>query len=64
MHVARVNESRNAHEVLIGRPKGLRVLGRISCRWENCIKISIKEAGGEGVNWILRFRLGTGEGML
>lgn len=39
MHVARVNENRNAHEVLIGRPKGLRLLGIANCRWEGSIKM-------------------------
>jgi len=52
------------HKVLIRKPKGLRLLGRASCRRENSIEIIIKEAGWEGMNWILCFGLGTGEGML
>jgi hypothetical protein len=38
-----VNENRNAHEVLIGRHKGLRLLGIANCRWEGSIKIGMKE---------------------
>jgi hypothetical protein len=41
--VARVNENKNAHNVLTGRPKGFRPLGIANCRWEGSIKIGMKE---------------------
>jgi len=32
-----VNENKNAHKVLIGRPNGFRPLGIENCRWEGSI---------------------------
>jgi hypothetical protein len=32
------------------KPEGLKLLGRATCRWENCIKIGIKGTGWEGVS--------------
>jgi len=30
---------------LVGKPEGMRILGRPSCRWEDNIKIDIQEVG-------------------
>ena len=35
-HVARMEQSRNAYRVLVGKPEGKRPLGRPSRRWEGC----------------------------
>ncbi|KAJ4448776.1 hypothetical protein ANN_00167 [Periplaneta americana] len=42
-HVARMGESRNAYRVLVGRPEGKRPLGRPRRRWEDNIKMDLRE---------------------
>ncbi|KAJ4452141.1 hypothetical protein ANN_03659 [Periplaneta americana] len=44
-HLARMGESRNACRVLVGRPEGKRPLGRPRCRWEDNIKMDLREVG-------------------
>ncbi|KAJ4432361.1 hypothetical protein ANN_20980 [Periplaneta americana] len=44
-HVARMDESRNAYRVLVGRPEGQRPLGRPRRRWEDNIKMEVREVG-------------------
>ena len=39
--MARVNENRNAHEFLIGRLEGLRLLGIANYRRERGIKVGV-----------------------
>jgi len=51
-HVAPMAEGRGVYRVLIGRPKGKRPLGRPRCRWENNIKLDLREIGIDGMNWI------------
>jgi hypothetical protein len=38
-HVARMGEGRGVYRVLVGKPKGKRLLGRPRRRWEDNIKI-------------------------
>ncbi|KAJ4436535.1 hypothetical protein ANN_16566 [Periplaneta americana] len=51
-HVARMGESRNAYKVLVGRPEGKRPLGRSRRRWEDNIKMDLREVGYDGRDWI------------
>ncbi|KAJ4431153.1 hypothetical protein ANN_19748 [Periplaneta americana] len=51
-HVARMGESRNAYRVLVGRPEGKRPLGRSRRRWEDNIKMDLKEVGNDDRDWI------------
>ncbi|KAJ4443700.1 hypothetical protein ANN_05375 [Periplaneta americana] len=51
-HVARMGESRNAYRVLVGRPEGKRPLGMPRRRWEDNIKIDLREVGYDGRDWI------------
>jgi hypothetical protein len=51
-HVAHMGEGRGVYRVLVGRPKGRRPLGRPRCRWEDNIKMDIREIGINGANWI------------
>ncbi|KAJ4439876.1 hypothetical protein ANN_08005 [Periplaneta americana] len=51
-HVARMGESRNAYRVLVGRPEGKRPLGRPRRRWEDNIKMDLKEVGYDDRDWI------------
>jgi len=44
-------EMRNAYEILVGKPEGKRPLGRPGHRWENNIKLCLKErVWGFGLN--------------
>ncbi|KAJ4437782.1 hypothetical protein ANN_13720 [Periplaneta americana] len=52
-HVARMGEFRNAYRVLVGRPEGKRPLGRPRRRWENNIKMDLREVGYDGRDWII-----------
>ncbi|KAJ4450892.1 hypothetical protein ANN_02325 [Periplaneta americana] len=51
-HVARMGESRNAYNVLVGRPEGERPLGRSRPRWEDNIKTDLREVGYDDRDWI------------
>jgi hypothetical protein len=37
---------------LVGKPEGKRPLGRPRRRWENNIKMDLREIGIDGANWI------------
>ncbi|KAJ4435669.1 hypothetical protein ANN_18285 [Periplaneta americana] len=50
--VARMGESRNAYRVLVGRPAVKRPLGRPRRRWEDNIKMDLREVGYDGGDWI------------
>jgi hypothetical protein len=51
-HVARMGEERGVYRILIGRPEGKRPLRRPRRRWEDNIKIDLREKGIDGANWI------------
>jgi hypothetical protein len=52
-HVARMGEGRNVYRVLVGKPEGKRQLERPRRRWEDGIKMDLREIGwGGGVEWI------------
>jgi hypothetical protein len=51
-HVARMGEGRGVYMVLVGRPEGKRPLGRPRRRWEDNIKMDLREIGIDGANWI------------
>jgi hypothetical protein len=44
-HVARMEEGRDVHKVLVGKPEGKRPLWRPRCRWGDNIKIDLQELG-------------------
>ena len=50
-HVARMWERRGVHMVLVGKPEGRRPLGRPRRRWEDNIKMDLREVGGGG-DWM------------
>jgi len=50
-HVARMEEGRGVHRVLVGKPEGKRILGRPRRRWEDNIKIDLQKVGGGG-DWM------------
>ena len=51
-HVARMGESRGVCRVLVGKPDGKRPLGRARRRWEDNIKMGLKEVGCGVMDWI------------
>jgi hypothetical protein len=51
-HVARMGEVSGAYNILVGRPEGRRPLGRPRQRWEDNIKMDIRETGFGDVDWI------------
>jgi hypothetical protein len=51
-HVACIGEARDVYRVLVGRPKDKRPLGRPRHRWEDKIKMNLREIGICGANWI------------
>jgi hypothetical protein len=51
-HVAHMGEGRNVYRVLMGKPKGKRPLERPKHRWEDWIKMDLREIGWGGIEWI------------
>ena len=50
--MARMGDGRRVHRVLIGKPEGKRPLGRPRRRWEDNIKMDLREVGGGGGDWM------------
>jgi hypothetical protein len=40
------------YKVLVGKPEGKRPLGRPRRKWENGIRMDLREIGLRGVDWI------------
>jgi hypothetical protein len=51
-YVARMGEERNVYKVLVGKPEGKRPLGRPRRRWEDVIRMDLREIGLGCVDWI------------
>jgi hypothetical protein len=51
-HVARMGEGRNVYRVLVGKPEGKRPPERPRRRWEDVIKMDLRENGWGCVEWI------------
>jgi hypothetical protein len=47
-----MGERRCVYRVLVGRPESKRPLGRPRSRWEENIKLDLREKGIDGANWI------------
>jgi hypothetical protein len=59
-----MGEGRNVYRVLMGKPEGTRPLEKPRRRWEDGIKMDLRETGWEvwsGFTWL---RLGTVGGLL
>jgi hypothetical protein len=44
-HVARMGDKNNAYRILVGKPEGKRPLGRPRHRWEDNIKMDLRDIG-------------------
>ena len=51
-HVARMEEGRGVHKILMGKLEGKRPLERPRRRWEDNIKMDLEEVGRGGGNWM------------
>jgi hypothetical protein len=51
-HVAGIGEERKVYKVLVGKPKGKRPLGRPRRRWEDGIRMGVREIGLGDADWI------------
>jgi hypothetical protein len=63
-HVARVGQGRNVYRVLVRKPEGKRPLGRPRRRWEDGIKMDLREIDRgvwSGFTWL---RIGNSGGLL
>ena len=49
--MARMEEGRGVHRVLVGKPERRRPLGRQRLRWEDNIKIDLQEVEGTCGDW-------------
>jgi hypothetical protein len=51
-HEAHMGEERNVYKVLMGKPEGKRPLERPRRRWEDGIRMDLREIGLRSVDWI------------
>ena len=50
--MARMEEGRGAHKVLVGKPEGKRPLGIPRRRWADNIEMDLQEVGRGGGDWV------------
>ena len=50
-HIACIGERRDAYRVLVLKLEGKRQLGKPRHRWENNIRMDLKEIRWKGVDW-------------
>ena len=51
-HVARMEKGRSAFKILAGKPIGKRPLGTPRRRWEDNMRMDLKEIGISAGNWV------------
>jgi hypothetical protein len=64
MAISQIGEKRNTYRLLVGKPEGMRPLGRPKCRWVDNIKMDFVEIGLGDVDWIVWLRIWTSEELL
>ena len=47
-----MGEMRDAYRILVGKPQGMRPIGRPRRRWEDNIKMNLQEVGCGYMDWI------------
>ena len=52
MHIIRIEEGRSSFKILTGKPTGKRSLGRPRRRWEDNIRMYLKEIVMNIRNWV------------
>jgi hypothetical protein len=51
-HVALMRQKTNAYRILVRKPERKRSLGRPRRRWEDNMKMDLREVGWPGMEWI------------
>jgi hypothetical protein len=51
-HVTRMREKKCVERILVGKPEGKRPLGKPICRWEDNIRMGLRQIGSGGMNLI------------
>jgi hypothetical protein len=51
-HVVCIGDERQLYKVLLGKPEGKRLLRRLGHRWDDGIKMNLRETGWECLEWI------------
>jgi hypothetical protein len=51
-HVASMGVMRNECKILVGKHEGKRPLGRPRCRWEDNIRMDLRERVWASVDWV------------
>ena len=51
-HVAHMRQGRGVYRVFVGKPGGKRPLERPRRRWEDNIRMDLREVGCGGMDWI------------
>jgi hypothetical protein len=59
-----MGEGRDVYGVLVGRPEGKTPLRRLRRRWEDNIKLDLREKGSMGRTGFGCLRIGSGGGLL
>jgi hypothetical protein len=49
-HLERIGQIRKAYEMLVGKPEGKTSFRRPRCRWENDIRMDLREIRWKGVD--------------
>jgi hypothetical protein len=47
-----MGEKINAYRIMVGKPEGKRPLGRPRRRWDDNIRMDVREIGWGGMDWI------------
>jgi hypothetical protein len=47
-----MGKMRNAYHIMVGKPEGKKPFGRPKRRWEEHIRMDLREIGWEGVDWM------------
>jgi hypothetical protein len=59
-----MGERRGVYRVLVEKPDGKRPLGRLSCRWDDNVKMDLQKVGCGGWSGLSSLRRDTGGGHL
>ena len=51
-HVAHLGDRKGAYRILVGKPEGRRPLGRPRPRWEDNIRVDLREVGCGCMDWM------------
>ena len=51
-HVARMGARTGAYRLLVGKPEGMRPLGRPRRRWLDCVENDLQEVGWGTMDWV------------